>query len=93
MTATVLAADGRPIILSPTGVAVLRQAAADHHRSAWTDPADVHPATREKLLHAGLLRWVDPDHAEATEPACAAIDLCLAITDAGMDAARKLAGP
>lgn len=92
MSATVRNFNGDAIVLSPTGVQALSQAMEDHNRSAWTDPAVIHPATRQKLIHAGLLRWVDPDDPQHHgEPQCAAIDVVLGITDAGMVAARTLA--
>lgn len=59
MTATVLAVDGREVVLSPTGVAALRHVHRAHVAGGWCGSNSMHAASRQKLLDAGLIEWCD----------------------------------
>ena len=59
MTATVLAADGRQVVLSPTGIDALRHVHRAHIAGGWCGAASMHAASRQKLLDAGLIEWCD----------------------------------
>lgn len=83
MSATVQGIHG-PVVLSPTGTGALCVVMDNDLRGAYTDPAAIHPATRSKLVHAGLIRLSDPN--------AAAIDEAYEITDAGRIAAAQIAG-
>lgn len=59
MTTTVLTADGRQIVLSPTGIDALRHVHRAHVAGGWVGAASLHAASRQKLLDAGLIEWCD----------------------------------
>ena len=59
MTVTVLAADGRQVVLSPTGVDALRHVHRAHVAGGWVGCNSMHAASRQKLLDAGLIEWHD----------------------------------
>lgn len=77
MSATVVAADGTDVILSPTGVAALERLWLDYCSGGRTFTSAIHPATREKLLGAGL---IEPHGSAMVQP-----------TRAGLAAARLVA--
>ena len=66
MTATVLSADGRQIVLSPTGVDALRHVHRAHVAGGWVGCNSMHAASRQKLLDAGLIDQHQPNGRNAT---------------------------